>query len=261
MSISLVAVDMDGTFLRPDMTYDRERFLRIRERMRQSGIPFVVASGNQYWQLTSFFQLRDDIAYVAENGHFVYQSGASAPLDKAAPRPGTGRKLIAALEEQRVPYLLSTGDGALVPAWEGEDDREWWPLYYPRMRIVEDPYDSADQVIKATARTPDPHGFVARTRERLGDDFVPVVSGPQDADVNAPGRNKARGLQILASALGIDLSHAIAFGDSHNDLEMLQAVGTPVAMQGAAADVKDSAIRIAPPNSQDGVLQVLDEVL
>ena len=87
------------------------------------------------------------------------------------------------------------------------------------------------------------------------------AAGMQNADVNAPGRNKARGLQILASALGIDLSHAIAFGDSHNDLEMLQAVGTPVAMQGAAADVKDSAIRIAPPNSQDGVLQVLDEVL
>ncbi|STU22620.1 hydrolase [Klebsiella michiganensis] len=55
MSIKLIAVDMDGTFLSDAKTYNRQRFLAQYQRMREQGIRFVVASGNQYYQLISFF--------------------------------------------------------------------------------------------------------------------------------------------------------------------------------------------------------------
>ena len=45
--LALVAVDMDGTFLRPDNTFDRGRFAAVREAMPREGVRFVVASGNQ----------------------------------------------------------------------------------------------------------------------------------------------------------------------------------------------------------------------
>ena len=51
----LIATDMDGTFLRDDMTYDRDFFATLHEKMQAQGIQWVVASGNQYFQLTSFF--------------------------------------------------------------------------------------------------------------------------------------------------------------------------------------------------------------
>lgn len=54
MSIKLIAVDMDGTFLSDAKTYNRPRFLAQYQRMRQQNIRFVVASGNQYYQLISF---------------------------------------------------------------------------------------------------------------------------------------------------------------------------------------------------------------
>lgn len=53
MSIKLIAVDMDGTFKRCQ-TYNRPRFLAQYQRMREQNIRFVVASGNQYYQLISF---------------------------------------------------------------------------------------------------------------------------------------------------------------------------------------------------------------
>ena len=43
--IKLVAVDIDGTFVRSDYTYDVPRFQRILARMRRAGCHFVVASG------------------------------------------------------------------------------------------------------------------------------------------------------------------------------------------------------------------------
>ena len=72
MSIKLIAVDMDGTFLSDAKTYNRQRFLAQYARMREQGIRFVVASGNQYYQLISFFpEVAHEIAFVAENGGWV----------------------------------------------------------------------------------------------------------------------------------------------------------------------------------------------
>lgn len=76
MSIKLIAVDMDGTFLSDAKTYNRQRFLAQYQRMREQGIRFVVASGNQYYQLISFFpEVAHEIAFVAENGGWVVSAG------------------------------------------------------------------------------------------------------------------------------------------------------------------------------------------
>ena len=70
--IKMVAVDVDGTFVRRDYTYDVERFRRILARMNELGCRFVVASGNQYYQLRDLFPgYHEELAFVAENGAFV----------------------------------------------------------------------------------------------------------------------------------------------------------------------------------------------
>src|SRR5476649_1026539 len=72
MTIKLIAVDMDGTFLNDNMDYDRARFAQQYARLKRQGVKFVVASGNQYYQLRSFFpQIADEIAFVAENGAYI----------------------------------------------------------------------------------------------------------------------------------------------------------------------------------------------
>lgn len=53
--IKMVAVDVDGTFVHSDYTYDVPRFQRILSRMKEAGCRFVVASGNQYYQLRDLF--------------------------------------------------------------------------------------------------------------------------------------------------------------------------------------------------------------
>ncbi|MEC1448631.1 HAD hydrolase family protein [Bacillus haynesii] len=67
MSIKLVAVDMDGTFLDDEMKYNKDRFMKQYRELKAQGIKFVVASGNQYDQLKSFFpSIENEIAFVAE---------------------------------------------------------------------------------------------------------------------------------------------------------------------------------------------------
>ena len=70
--IKMVAVDIDGTFVHADYTYDKPRFRRILSRMIEAGCRFVVASGNQYYQLRDLFPGYDEeLSFVAENGAFV----------------------------------------------------------------------------------------------------------------------------------------------------------------------------------------------
>ncbi|MFQ7300461.1 MAG: HAD-IIB family hydrolase [Beduini sp.] len=72
MSIKIIAVDMDGTFLTHDNQYDKERFMKQYTKMKEEGIRFVVASGNQYYQLRSFFpEIQKELTFIAENGAFI----------------------------------------------------------------------------------------------------------------------------------------------------------------------------------------------
>ena len=76
MTVKVIVTDMDGTFLNDAKTYDRSRFLAQFAQLQQRGIEFVVASGNQYYQLISFFpEIREQISFVAENGALVYEHG------------------------------------------------------------------------------------------------------------------------------------------------------------------------------------------
>lgn len=53
---SIIAVDMDGTFLTDSKTFDTERFARILPRLQAQGIHFVVASGNTYAKLQDYMR-------------------------------------------------------------------------------------------------------------------------------------------------------------------------------------------------------------
>ena len=53
----------------------------------------------------------------------------------------------------------------------------------------------------------------------------------------------------------------IAFGDQYNDLEMLQFAGCGVAMGNARDNVKAAADIVAPPNTEDGAAQIVEQIV
>lgn len=76
-----------------------------------------------------------------------------------------------------------------------------------------------------------------------------------------PSVSKGAALRESMGYLGLAPDLVIAFGDGHNDIDMLQAAGIGVAMGNAAAEVKDAADLIAPANTEDGIAVVLDDLL
>lgn len=74
-----------------------------------------------------------------------------------------------------------------------------------------------------------------------------------------PAVHKGAGFAALCRQLNIPLERTAAFGDSYNDVEMLQLAGESVAMENGLDAVKNVAKRICPSNEEDGVAQVLEE--
>ena len=81
---------------------------------------------------------------------------------------------------------------------------------------------------------------------------------PAFCDITSASADKANGIRAIASHLGIDISETMAFGDGGNDISMLQAVGTGVAMGNALDEVKRAACHVTSDVDDDGVKNALE---
>jgi hydroxymethylpyrimidine pyrophosphatase-like HAD family hydrolase len=79
-------------------------------------------------------------------------------------------------------------------------------------------------------------------------------------DVLPKGIHKMRGCEWVLADAGIDAAHAFAFGDGLNDLEMLQGVGTGIAMGNSHPELIKVADRVADAVHQDGVAKMVAQL-
>jgi Cof subfamily protein (haloacid dehalogenase superfamily) len=77
-------------------------------------------------------------------------------------------------------------------------------------------------------------------------------------NVHMPGASKAAGVQILATKLGCTMQDVVAIGDGYNDLPLLEAAGTGVAMGNAMDDVKARADAVVNGHDEDGVAEAIE---
>lgn len=70
--------------------------------------------------------------------------------------------------------------------------------------------------------------------------------------------SKGKAVMRVMKDLNIPPENTMAIGDGENDIEMLQAVGTKVAMGNAVQQLKDIADQVVGSNDSDGVAQAIE---
>ncbi|HFZ8995175.1 TPA: Cof-type HAD-IIB family hydrolase [Citrobacter freundii] len=263
MAVKLIAVDMDGTFLSDQKTYNRERFLAQYRQMQARGIRFVVASGNQYYQLISFFpQIAHEITFVAENGGWVVSEGEdifNGELTKADFRTVVDH-LLTRLD---VEIIACGKQSAYTLKRYSEEMKAAAQKYYHRLEQL-DNFDNIDDILFKFALNLSDALIPAVQKDlhtTIGDIMVPVHTGNGSIDLIIPGVHKANGLRLLQQRWGIDDSEVVAFGDGGNDIEMLRQAGFSFAMENAASAIASAAKYRAGSNNREGVLDVIDRIL
>lgn len=102
--------------------------------------------------------------------------------------------------------------------------------------------------------------IIKAVNEKYGDFVEPRVwGGPYSIlELIHRGTHKESAMFYVAQQYQIDRQHIIAFGDEHNDLEMIDAAGRGVAMQNAIPEVKAVANDVTPiDNDHNGLAKYL----
>ena len=73
-------------------------------------------------------------------------------------------------------------------------------------------------------------------------------------EINARGVNKAVALKKVCDYYNISMENVLAIGDNYNDVAMLEAAGTSVAVKNARLQVKESADYIAFHDNNEGAV-------
>lgn len=274
MAVRLVATDMDGTFLDGQGSFDRERFSRVLEKLAEKQIPFVIASGNGMGRLLQLCQgFEDRLIFVADNGAHVYQNGKTM-IRRAIQQEeveailhffkGCWADVCLMLSNEKNIYMQA---GAGQP-FEGTDlpiEPAQMAAFQNRVTYLDDlsAYPISEPIYKVGLWVPEARveSITEGFNQAFQGNLVAVTSGYGSIDILPQGIHKAWGLEQVLNRLDIEPEQVMAFGDSDNDIEMLNYVGYSYAMENATDKVKAVAKYLAPSHLEAGVLQVIEEYI
>ncbi|MEK4974273.1 HAD family hydrolase [Niallia sp. FSL R7-0648] len=112
--------------------------------------------------------------------------------------------------------------------------------------------------------------FFARTKEHINQwkqvledlrkeiDFTASTSSAHNVEVMVANVNKATGIKEMLERFNLSAEETMGIGDSDNDIQMLQFVSMPVAMQNAPDHIKELAAEVTELScDEDGVCHFL----
>lgn len=265
MTLKMVVTDMDGTFLSGYNSYNEERFARVFTELKKREIPLVIATGNNMKRLTDLFPNHaNQLTFIAENGAQLVHRGEelySLFMDMTEQE-----QLLDFLEDSFSDehLFLSGKDRVYILSSLPVEQKNLLSPFFSRMEVIPHLNQVANQPIyRITIQVEeDFNRKTAMISQRLaGTNLRLVETGFNCFDILPKAVHKAVGLKFLMKEWQISSSEIMVFGDSANDLEMLSLVDQSYAMANATDVVKKVANFMAPANTEDGVLRVLENFL
>ena len=271
MEIKIVATDMDGTLLDPRGQLDLPRLEKILDKLDQRGVRFVIATGNEVHRMRQLLgHLAERVVLVVANGARIFENNEllqaqtwdDAMVDRALAH-FKGREC----QDQFVVTAMNGGfvkKGTVFTELDKFMTPEMIEQLYQRMNFVDefDPNLFGGVLKMSMVVGEERLDSVLQEINDLFDGHVRAVSsGYGCIDILQDGIHKAWGLVELLKRWNLKPEQIIAFGDSENDIEMLELAGISYAMENAEEAVKRVATKVAPANSQAGVYKVLENWL
>lgn len=274
MKYEYIAVDMDGTLLNNDhsiMPKTKDALIKLQEQ----GIKLIIATGRPLENIKRF---ADQLKMQEYGGYIIGNNGALVvdyknndvifeeliDIDKA-------KNIFEALEKfELYPFYRDEKNMYVEDVFAAEVDSKSH-LGHTNMfkllsrignyKLVE--VDSLKEFVStplykimAVGENEYINQNFEKIHEAVGYDINPMSTYPTVLEFAKSDISKANGLRKT----GIDLEKTIAFGDSMNDYDMVEAAGLGVAMGNAMPKVKEVAQAITSSNNEEGIYEYLRSI-
>lgn len=262
----LLATDIDGTLLGHDGRLPEANREGLR-RLHASGVAVVFASGRADVSIRSIAARilePDDRDYlIAFNGARVVTADTRRRVREHNLPPATIGAVMAHARGVGL-YVQAYSQDEFLVEFENRDTEFYAADTDMAYRVVdafeaELPQGSPKLLAIGEHEDLDRH---LRDLRRLAEDigepgrpaFSVAFSKPRYLEIVAPGIDKGTALRELAEQLSIPIEETIALGDSGNDVAMLAAAGTGVAVGDARKEAKDAAAVVLETVADEGIL-------
>lgn len=241
--IKTVVSDFDGTIIRLGELYPPKEFYGVVNDLLEKGYFFIAASGRQYANLRRMLSpIEQEIAYITENGCLVmYQDKI---VHKEVIEENLVQQLILEFDNQETAEFLISGvdTSYVVPKNSIYADKLEFEVKNNVTRLKSFQEIKGD-ILKISFYFSNgiPKEVEAYFHEKYDAQLEIVDAGNGWLDCNPKGSGKGPALRKLAEQLNLNLEEMVAFGDSENDISMLNTVGVSFAMSHAKPHVKAAA--------------------
>lgn len=260
--IKLIASDLDGTLLDQKGNLPQEIFPIVR-RLFERGVLFVPASGRQADNLENMFApVKDQCAFIMENGALVRYQGQTLLLNPLAPEKVKSTLDIVRKTQGAYPILCSDKIAYIENDIEPFFTRTTTP--YASYKLVKNLDEVIGKVPCCKISVFSEKSAIEQGYKALlpySDGVKLTVSGGHWCDVSAPTAHKGAAIQKLQAFFHIKREESLAFGDQMNDVELLRACAHTAAPKNAHPLIKAQADKIIPANTDGGVLKALTAML
>ncbi len=259
--IRVLALDLDGTFMRRDRSVSEANREAVRRCLKLGWHVFIITGRPHSFAKQVQAQVSDQLGIVSFVGAHIdiadakWQEGY--PLEPA--------KMIPLLEElaaypelelyiKSYDTVYTYNDRSEAGTYEPEIMRTYVLRDFSELvgvdilKIVV--YESASDHLRTLCES-SPHL----------QNFTLTNGGFPGLEIIRADRNKGVALQNILDFYGLPKSAAIAFGDAHNDLALLKQAGLGVAMGNACPELQAEADLVCPTVDADGVAQVINSIL
>ncbi|MBR3763783.1 MAG: Cof-type HAD-IIB family hydrolase [Clostridia bacterium] len=239
--------DIDGTLVDPATGKISEKTALTLKRLREKGVRLCISTGRAPIGLPDISSLAFD-AFCTFNGSLCFT--ADHVIHSTPISPQDVAQVLQNAAAIGRPVSVATRDRLSANGIE-PDLADYYRLAELELRVDTD-FDSACREdvyqIMLGCREAD-HPAILRNAPGV----KIAVSWDRAVDVIPAGSGKGAAIAAVLRHFGLEASQALAFGDGMNDLDMLRAVGTGVAMGNAAEPLKAVADDVCGPVSEDGI--------
>jgi Cof subfamily protein (haloacid dehalogenase superfamily) len=261
----LIAIDLDGTTLNTESQISKRTF-DVLTRATKAGHYVTIATGRPFRMSDQFYRQLDlRTPMVNFNGGLVHKPRQVwANETEYSVSREIAFELMAQKENLNLDFIAAENrETFFIDQLDGFDQR----------------FFSSDSVTEQNLlknMTSDPTSLLVKTQNefaetaalRISNQFNDTVDvrtwgGPHAIlEIVPKGVHKALGLSVISNYLKIDPQDIIAFGDEHNDLEMLEYAGWGVAMANGTDQLKAVANDVTDKtNAEDGLADYLENLL
>lgn len=239
--IKLIACDLDGTLLLGDAKELRKETPDLIRQLKAQGRIFVAASGRQYRNLQQLFApVKDEIAYICENGALVI-SGGEILFQHEIPKDQGQEIIKKIMARPEAECLLSGVKTSYIQPKDPDFAEHMRKVVGNDVTVVPEILDTGEAYLKIAIYE---KGGISVSIDYWQHCFENepgisvVTSGNAWIDVIPDGIHKGSAIKALGDHLGIGPEEMMAVGDNYNDLEMLKYVKYNVSMSNAAGALR-----------------------